>query len=90
MVESAMSILRKTIKVPPDRRIVIDLPPDIPLGEVQVEVRVDDGTDRLGNIPALLELLAEIREQQRNDPDFKPRSKEEIDEYLRIERDSWD
>ena len=85
-----MSILRKTVKVTPDRRIVIDLPPDTPLGEVEVEVRVEDAAERPGNIRGILKLLAEIREEQRNDPNFRPRSKEEIDEYIRLERESWD
>ena len=85
-----MSILRKTVKVTPDRRIVIDLPPETPLGEVEVEVRMEDAEEHAGNYPGILEVLAEIREQQRNDPNFRPRTKEEIDESIRIERESWD
>jgi hypothetical protein len=85
-----MTILKKTFKVTPDRRIVVELPPDTPLGEVQVEVRVEDAAKRPGNAQDILDLVDEIRKQQRNDPNFRPRSKEEIDEYLRIERESWD
>lgn len=85
-----MSILKKTYKVTPDRRIVVDLPPETPLGEVEVEVRMEDASEPGGNYKDLLELIDQFREERRNDPNFRLRSKEEIDEYIRIERESWD
>jgi hypothetical protein len=81
-------------KIPKDGRLIIQLPGELASREVTVDIDVDAEepapATQPGNIDEVLSVLEKIRRRQKQDPGFRPRSKEEIDEYLRQERDSWD
>lgn len=86
-----MSVIRIRTTVPENRKIVIELPEDMPRGEVDVEVRLAaTSASSKGNGERLREVLEQIWAEQRADPDWKPRSKEDIDRLVQEERDSWD
>ena len=66
-----------------DHRIVLTIPKEMPAGKAEVLVLAQETGDepRSSSIEAFLE---ELRSAQR-----KTRSKEQIDEDLRLERESW-
>jgi hypothetical protein len=74
--------------ITPDRRLEVQLPPEAPEGEAEVTVTVavqDPTSLPLGSPERLKAVLEEIRT-------FYPgsgRTREEIDQYLKEERDSW-
>ena len=64
----------------------------LPRGEVEVIVRPLTSSPEnppAEEKPSLQEVMAVIRERQRQ-RGFKPPTREEVDEYLRAERDSWE
>jgi len=78
-----MRALKLNAYITPDHRVELDLPADVPEGEAEVILLLNDApenqpdslrafTERLGKLPS------------------SGRSKAEIDEYVRQERDSWE
>jgi hypothetical protein len=64
----------------------------LPHGELEVVVRPLTSSPEnppAGKKPSLQEVMAVIRERQRQ-RGFKPPTREEVDEYLRAERDGWE
>ena len=74
-------------RVTPDHRLEVQLPPEVPAGDAEVTLAVQDKhVPPLGSPERLAAILAEIHRH----PHHSYRTKEEIDEYLRNERRSWD
>jgi hypothetical protein len=78
-----MNALKTEVVIGKDRKIVIDLPPDIPEGRAEVIVLVPEPTKT--DVEALLRGIEAWRAQH---PE-RFRSKAEIDRYLEEERASW-
>ena len=73
-------------RVTSDHRLEVQLPPEVPEGEAEVTLAVEDQhVPPLGNPERLLAILEEIH----RNPHHSYRTKEEIDLYLQGERDSW-
>lgn len=72
-----------------DRRITVEVPEEMPLGEAEVTVCVDEDDD-----PEISGTASQLLEWMRNRPQpplgWTPRTKEEIDASIRAMRDEWD
>ncbi len=77
-----MQAVKLQVVVPESRELRITLPPEVAPGKAEVIVLVPELKG--SNIEAILQLVEEWR---KNHPGH--RSKEEIDQYLREERESW-
>lgn len=75
--------LRVVTKVLPGNRVEIEVPPDLTVG-APVEVTVQE----LQSPPPTRQSILDIIESYDGPRQF--RTAEEVDEYLREERDSWD
>jgi hypothetical protein len=71
-------------KVGPDHRIELELPAEIPEGEVEIIVIAEE-TSSLSETRSLREFFEEVDQLPR-----RRRTKEEIDRYIAEERASWD
>lgn len=69
-----------------DRRVVVDMPPGTPEGEVEVTV---EACEPVRSTPAseMLKVIAEIHSRPKT---WTPRTKEEIDADINAMRDEWD
>ena len=73
-------------RVTPDRRLEVQLPPEVPEGDAEVTLSVEDQhVPPLGSPERILAFLEELH----RNPHHTYRTKEEIDRYLQQERDSW-
>lgn len=79
-----MQAIKLKTRIGRDRRIEIELPPEVPEGEAEVIVLVDDPISE----PSEVSLRAFFEELDRSP--HKRRTKEEIDRYIAEERASWD
>ena len=59
----------------------------VPLGSIKVRVRLEPLRSRPQR--AYLEVMSEIRERQRA-RQHRPPTREEVDRYVRAERESWE
>jgi hypothetical protein len=81
-----MQAVKLKAKVGRDHRIELELPTEIPEGEVEVIILA---AETPGQAKAGLKTLREFNDWLRQQPSTK-RSKEEIDAYIAAERASWD
>ena len=73
-------------RITQDRRLEVQLPPEAPKGDAEVIISVEDALDPpLGSPERILAALREMHSQ----PGRTYRTKEDIDQSLREERDSW-
>ena len=73
-------------RITADHRLEVQLPPDAPEGDAEVTVSVEDRPmPPFGSPQRILATLREIHSQ----PGRAYRTKEDIDQALREERDSW-
>ena len=79
-----MQAVKLKAKVGPDHRIEIELPAEIPEGEVEVIVLAAEVSSPPG-ARSLREFFEEVDQLPR-----RRRTKEEIDRYIASERASWD
>ena len=73
-------------RITADRRLEVQLPPDAPEGEAQVTVAIEDQqTPPRGSKEQILAYLDELHRKGLH----TYRTRDEIDRYLREERNSW-
>jgi hypothetical protein len=82
-----MKIVRLKIVIDASRQLQLQLPPDIPIGEVEVIIMITPSDTTLGAAPAIAfrELFAVLDADQRT-----RLSTEELDRWIQGERDAWD
>lgn len=81
---TAMQAVRIKTTIDQSHRLEIDLPPELPVGEVEVIVLAAESARR-GSASSLLEFLRQLDAR----PIRNPRTPQEIEAGIAAERDSW-
>ena len=88
-----MATYTTRVQVGEDRRVTVELPAGMPVGEAEVTVSVEEGiganTRPIQGWPAK-ELLEWLRARKSQPKSWTPRTKEEIDADINAMRDEWD
>lgn len=84
-----MATYTTRVTVGDDRRVTVELPEDMPLGEADVTVSVED--DEGPEISGTGEqLLSWMRNRPPMPSGYTPRTRQQVDDDLRAMRDEWD
>ena len=80
-----MQAIKLTAVIPPDRRLVLQVPDEMPTGEAEIVVLAKENGGGTGSGKCLAEYLASLSGRH-----GATRTKEHIDRQLREERDCWE